>query len=444
MLISFTKLSEYGVEQSLAERARQYRPAVDYFERAVVRKDVGGERQEIIRNPAPEVLMGSGAIVRQQLMQLTYKRPYHSAVMAFAPGEFDCDAFNAGDEMARWQISKCLTLLQEVIWPGIPRMARPIFYATTHTHTGKMEINILVPGYILNHAGKLRSYNPNPPPQWAKFSNLWDAARDLMNLNFDWFDPLDPHRQQLYVRPDWKTKANAEARRNGIVPEEDKREKYAKALLRQIDHGVLQTRRDILGYLSLMIEPDGLVILNQTADSITIGQPGAAPQQRMRLKGAIFCADFNGASFRAPDRVAPAGSDRADRQWTALKRFKTAWEMRARYNLDRFGKGEWQASSWSADLWMEPGFRGNVTRIPRRNYAYVNQASQGELDNDTDRTADIRLSGETSDRSRNPDQQHGKEHLRHGDRPSAIADGAGQADTAFERIARASVILASR
>jgi hypothetical protein len=444
MLISFTKLSEYGVEQSLAEHSRQFQQVIDYFEKPEVWKVVDGNRQKIIRNPAPEVLMGSGAMVRQQLMQLRYKRPYHSAFMAFAPDEFDCDAFNAGDEMARWQISKCLTLLQEVIWPGIPRTARPTFYATTHTHTGKMEVNFLVPGYILNHAGKLRSYNPNPPPQWAKISNLWDAARDLMNLNFNWFDPLDPSRQQLFVMPDWKTKADAEARRNGNVPEEDKREKYAKILWRQIEHGVLQTRRDILETLSLMIEQDGMVILKRTADSITIGRPDAAPQERMRLKGAIFRADFDGALFFSPDRIARAQADRANTQWRARKRFAAAWEMRARYNLERFGKGVWPASPWSADLWLSPGFRGNVTRIPRRNYAYVNQISQGEHENDTDRTADTRFSGKTSDRSRNPDQQHGRQGLRHGDRPSAIADGAGQADTAFERIARASVVLANQ
>lgn len=193
MIIGFAKHrdTDPGAQPRGADR---YRRLTNYMDSPTVTKIIDGRAPQVTRDPVPEILAGDASALRRQIAALPFQRRYRFGMLSFAAQDVDVAAFNAGDPASRIAVGQAIDLLRETLWPGVPVPARPMLYVTTHTHTGRLEVNFAVPRAVRGAAGKIRSYNPDPPSPGGAPSRLWRAARDVLNQRFGWADPEDPRR----------------------------------------------------------------------------------------------------------------------------------------------------------------------------------------------------------------------------------------------------------
>lgn len=165
MIIGFAKHRDTD-PGAQARGADRYRRLTNYMDSPTVTKIIAGRARQVTRDPVPEILAGDASALRRQIAALPFQRRYRFGMLSFAAQDVDVAAFNAGDPASRFAVGQALDLLRETLWPGVPVPARPMLYVTTHTHTGRLEVNFAVPR----------------------------AARDVLNQRFGWADPEDPRR----------------------------------------------------------------------------------------------------------------------------------------------------------------------------------------------------------------------------------------------------------
>lgn len=310
----------------------------------VIKRLVDGRRAPVRRSPAPEVLFGDSAQLRMAIRSSTCVHRYASCVMSFAASDIDVEAFNAGDPDARFKADLALKLLLDMALAGIPRQARPPVYATTHTHTGALEINVAIPRWIMGPDGKQRGFNPAPPERGHA---TWDAVRDLLNHRFGWADPECLGRRRDLILPNWRLKVAAESRRAGARPKEGLREQITQEISNQASAGVIVDRSSLLNWFQERLQNTDLVLHGATSKSITIGTADAAPSARFRLRGAIFEESFGqGGRGREPPKMAHAARQRTLRN--APDRVQRLWDRRAAFNRSRYGLDRWPPEAFSA------------------------------------------------------------------------------------------------
>lgn len=264
---------------------------VGYISREWVPKLTQSGQELLRRDPPPEILRGDPVLARAAIRMAPGKLQYRSLVMSFARDDIDVKAFNAGAPEVRVAIDHTLRLYGEVGFAGVPESCRPPFFVTTHTHTGRLEINIIVPRWVWRPDGACRAFNPDPPGQASL--ETWNAFEDLLNARFGWSNPRDLARQQLVELPNWILKQRAAAQRSGDAREPDLRETLADALIAAAHSGEVQHRGQVIDWLESRCGTNGMVIHSVGAAHVTIGHAGAAPKQRIRLRGLLVSEDFS-------------------------------------------------------------------------------------------------------------------------------------------------------
>lgn len=184
-----------------------------YLLDAAVEKSFADGRGLEIRTPVPELLMGHPAVVQSALKVSNTALRYRVATLSFAADDIDVAAFNAGDLQSRSAVSAAIDLFLEMAFAGIPSDRRPPVLVGTHTHTGRLEINVALPRFVMNLSGKVRSFNPHPPQAGSKL--FWDAFCDHLNESFGWANPRSVQRASQIKGPDWAEKRVAAADRRG-------------------------------------------------------------------------------------------------------------------------------------------------------------------------------------------------------------------------------------
>lgn len=436
MLIGFSHHHDNEVGAGRAPRADQYRPLTDYFDAPWVTKTVNGARVRVDRDPAPEILHGRADVLRRQIAALPYQRKYRAAVLSFEETDIDVTGFNRGDPRLRGQVDQALKLFIEAVWPGIPTDARPMPYVTTHTHTGRLEVNIAHPRAVYP-AGRAYSHNPDPPIKQGELPAYWGAFRDLVNQHFGWADPLDPARRLEFVMPHWKVKLAAEGARAGLAPVRDQRDE-AVALIRDAAHaGDVFSREGVIAMLEAWLAPEGQCILTVTNNSITFGRPGAAARDRIRLKGPLFSAGFTGiGEVSDPAVMVRAKGARMAELSTARERFQAAWVRRAAWNVARYGQGAWPDPDWSVEFWSGLDQTAAPALVPRRHHLMALSPPTPKKDDDPDDTFTL---GSTLPRPDGPDRADaaGADHGAHpeagsGRTPEPRAGGADRRPRGYE------------
>ena len=339
MLLSFSK---YGtdVEGAAAQDAVAYHAA-----ESVPKQTVQGPVL-VTRNPAPEILIGDPTLARAALRMAPGAVKYRSAVMSFAAGDVDAARFNAGDPLARGAVDLAIGLWSELAFAGIPPRCRPPIFVTTHTHLGRVEINLLVQRWITRSDGHLRSFNIDPPGPASRAG--WDAFEDLLNGRFGWADPRDPARRRLVRAPDWHMKRQRTAVQIGRTGPRDLRTRLLEDLSGAVLANRLHDRAAVLDWVQAFCRDHGMIVHGRGADFITLGPPQAPPAARFRLRGELFSQDFAGAG-PAP---AAARAARSAELATAQARLDSAWQQRARFNGSRYGLGAWPDPTFSAQDWF--------------------------------------------------------------------------------------------
>lgn len=351
-----------------ASRADDYRTLTDYMDAPWVMKTITGARIRVDRAPVPEILLGRAGVLRRQIASLPFQRRYRFGLLSFAEDDIDVPAFNAGHPRLRREVDLALNLFLEALWPGIPTTARPMPYVTTHTHTGRLEVNLAMPRAV--YLGqKVYSHNPDPPVRLGEAPIYWRAFRDLVNYSFGWADPEDPARRMDFVRPHWEVKLLAEEARAGLTPPANLRDQAMNALWRAVQDGEVFSRHDVIAVLEAHLAPDGWCVLSTREKSITIGAPQAPVKDRLRLQGWYFDANFDGRpEVLDPEVVLRAKARRMAELATAPARFQAAWAHRAAYNRTRYSGDRWPEPVWSVDAWLGLDRTDAPQLIPRQHH----------------------------------------------------------------------------
>lgn len=184
-----------------------------YMLDAAVEKDFVDGRGMEVRTPVPELLMGHPAVFQSALKVPKSDLRYRVATLSFASDDVDVLLFNSGDPQSRQAILVTVELFLEMAFAGIPPNNKPPVLVGTHTHTGRLEINIGLPRYVINSSGNVRSFNPHPPVKGSE--NYWDAFGDLLNERFGWANPRAAEQASQIKGPGWAEKRIAAADRFG-------------------------------------------------------------------------------------------------------------------------------------------------------------------------------------------------------------------------------------
>lgn len=287
-----------------------------------------GGRERIQRIPPPEVLKGDELLMRQAIRAVPFECRYSSGVLSFEHDDVDVAAFNASDPEQRRRVAEVIREFEDTAYAGIPEEHRPPTFWTTHTHTGRLELNFCMPRAILAGNGKLRSINPHPPGNESRY--LFDAFRDTFNARYSWADPADPARARLVKVPNWIQKVVAEARRAGAEPKPRTVERIGQWAEAAVAAGEIRSRDDLIR----QIRAAGIQVSRIGEDYITlVNETGV----RVRLKGRLFSATFTSPETLRPAADATPRLDLAECQ----ARLDCHRKRRAEFNLRRYGGSAW-------------------------------------------------------------------------------------------------------
>ena len=420
MLISF--LHDRSTPKDRAPlQADDLRALTDYMEAAVVTKHVNGVARLITRDPVPEVLCGSAPVLRREIASLPFQRKFRFALLSFDPADIDVTAFNAGDLSLRRAVDSALKAVFDAFWPGIPQRARPHVFATTHTHVGRLEVNIAFARAVFPEARRPRSLNPDPPTPYGEAPRYWRACRDMLIQRWKWSDPEDPARRQLIIAPDWRTKEIAEALRAGEAPAPLPYEPAIDVLNAAATAGTLRSRADVMACLNDNMAPSGWSVLSMTDKTVTIGPPDAPVSERVRLGGAMMSASFGGKPDAAEIAQAQAARARVLRE--AAPQFADLLATRAAYNRKTYGFSLQEAPDVLLAQWLDDAPRHARTLIPARHHLLaLNAIISAQQETPTDEAVPNRpeVSGpDASDRDRSENRDR---HLARASQGSGTPD----------------------
>jgi hypothetical protein len=334
MMLSFSKHT--GASDGAGRRAVAYLLADEWT------KTVDDQRVIEHRIPPPEILRGDPRLVQAAIEAAPGALKYTMAVASFHPGDVDVARFNSGDERERAKVNAYIDDWQAAAFSGLPRASWPPHLISTHTHTGRLEINLLIPRAIMV-GDRLKSHNVAPPGPASR--RLFNALEDLHNSRNGWADPRDSARERAVKVPDFELKERAARSRvdaltsldggaSGIRPtsRKDIRQVIADQLARQIDAGRVTNRDQVVEHLV----GAGFQVSRATKKSITLLDP--ADDKRIRLEGPIFRSDFSAPRYLAERRRAtPEGATEREWQrleylWTAEERLRKELAFRAETN----------------------------------------------------------------------------------------------------------------
>ena len=300
-------------------------PAAYLLDTEVV-KPVGMQPVRETRTPAPELLIGFPSVVQNAIAALTFEATYRVALLSFDPTEVDVVQFNAGDKMVRGSIAVAIDLFLELAFAGVPSRCRPPVFVGTHTHTGRLEINIAMPRFVWTDTGKLRSYNPHPPMRGSR--NAFDALGDFLIARLGWSNPRGPDRAAGVKGPDWAEKRLAAAARHGV---KFSPETAPKLFLLQAAKIIAASAhvRDRVGFLEIFRD-----VVAATDFEFSLGQGGAitlvsqTDPHPLVLRGTLF------------DQVDDAPTE-SELPPSAHSSLSESWRRRAAWNTAEYSSGAW-------------------------------------------------------------------------------------------------------
>lgn len=255
-----------------------------YFLAELAPLKFGGEGL-FVRTPAPELLVGSPSATLAAIAQQTFQNRFAAVTLSFSPDEFDLLKFNQGGT-SRPVVAHAIDMFLECVFPGIPVAARPPVMIGTHVHTGRLELNIIIPKAVLTASG-YRSYNPAPPG--TKTETRWDRVAAFLCAAFDWRDPNDPLNRRLVTHPDWVLKRRAEQIRAGTFDEGELRWMIERSAMKAYQDGA-DCRDQLLAELGPTLEAHRYHIAATTSRSVSFKPDPGTEGETIMVKGLLFCS----------------------------------------------------------------------------------------------------------------------------------------------------------
>lgn len=199
------------------------------------------------RQPAPKILCGGPAVMRQVINSVHHKYKDTSGVISFAAE--DAPSVNQQEEV--------MQEFERTAFPGLEGNQYSILWVR-HEHAGRVELHFVIPRMEIL-LGK--SYNP-APPSWQK---RYDLLRDYFNFKFGWARPDDPDRARP-IQPGIDALSKADKQRKGQGTVLSCKDIVAQKILDQVHAGKIHNRKDVINYL----RSEGFALPRIGKDYITI------------------------------------------------------------------------------------------------------------------------------------------------------------------------------
>ena len=306
-----------------------------------------GER-DAARQPRAgvEVLRGDPAMVAAVADSLEFERKYTSAVIAWAPDDRPTGA----------QIEAVLDEFERTAWAGLER-DRYSWTAVLHRERGGgVHVHVLAAQCDLETGKSLNI----APPGWQR---TFDPLRDAFNHEHGWSRPDDPARARAQ-QPGHRAYIEAAKLRAGLEHEADPRELLRDYLMQRVEHGMVQSRADVVATL----EDAGLEVPRQGSSYVTARDPETG--KRWRLKGALYEHDFDPdrldreAPATAGDRAPADRGDGRERAAAARRELEQRRKRCAALHRGRYGGGDRTAERPAAAR-VAPARGGGPEPLPR-------------------------------------------------------------------------------
>lgn len=326
MIVGWSPLTGVDEDSSPAK-------AVGYMMNSVVLKKVGSSYVQLRRNPKPELLVGRPSLMLPVLEAVPYRHRYTAATLSFTDTDVCVDDFNGGDPGLRTRVAQTVGLFLNVAYAGLP-VAAPLHpLVGTHTHTGRLEVNILMPRAVWTSAVGLKAYNAHPPGRVSRA--LWDSFQDTVNGRFGWADPLDRMRRKMTKSPNWLIKNQREADRHGRrygIATFDEIACLAESV--QQEEGFCD-RADLLDAMQPELARRGIEVVRLTDDTVIFGEING--NERWTMGGLLFSDAFRGDNPLV--NLPPNEFDgyRAMQLRNAPAKLAEAMRRRADFNTSRYG-----------------------------------------------------------------------------------------------------------
>ena len=311
--------------------APEPRIPIDYALASTVCKS-GGGTVLVRRDPVPELLIGNPRLLIATLNALQTSTKIRAATLSFHRDDMNAALFNAGDPVLRRRVAQILELIDAYAHAAVPKSARLPFLVSTHTHLGRLELNMLWPRAIIGGHGHVLNYNQHSMRRGAKAQ--WDAIEDFVNAEFGFADPRDPGRAQMISGPDGIEKQVVAAQRAGLIYGPDKPKHFFVQQLHQLsDHGL--STPDFVKAVAALVDAHGWVRHRHDGSSLTVGPADASVTQKLRLRGtALFGAS---SAQELENRI------KARQEYMAMSRSRLvdSWQARAQESIQTFAKRQW-------------------------------------------------------------------------------------------------------
>ena len=328
--------------------------------------------------PGVKVLRGNPGFVGNVIDSLPFEHRFTSAVIAWAPD----------DQPTPDQINRVLDSFEQHAWAGL----EPDRYAWTAVrhdgHAGDGEdaeegkgvhVHILAARVDLETGKSLNI----APPGWQKYFVNWC---NVINSKYDWARPDDPARR-VPVRLG-----------HGAGPGAQQKLRITEDLLARIQGGDINNRQDVVNALRTYGE-----IARTEKNYVSITPHGGG--RNLRLRGAIYEADFDGQIYRQQQQAdgRPSGErrdSRADQKMMSELSFHL--DQRTKRHLLKYGPA---ASPPDAPHEPSPGSPG-TTGLPELHLelpgaapapipTYARTRTRGHNDERNREYADSRIAGDS-------------------------------------------------
>lgn len=343
--------------------------AVDYMLDPSAIKIIDGLRTEEKRDLPPELLLGDSSVFLRCLPALRGKHRYSFVTLSFHADDVSVDAFNAGDAALRQKLGQTLRLFFEIAWAGILDHARIRPLVGTHTHTGRLEVNIMMARAVRNADGNIRSYNPHYPRRGS--SDIWSFFTEFVNSKFQWADPLAIDRRKTVRLSSKLLKEETVSKRNGKSFDISVPKNVVKIASDIIRDGVIKDRKGLIHALRPALDKLKISVVQLREHDVVFME--RANGRKWELSGICLQKGFQSDTFMTrhligvPDARLYAKAEDLRREQTndALSEMHILFEDRAKYNAERY-RLETQPTPSLEQMLLQPGLE--LTPCPRRKW----------------------------------------------------------------------------
>ena len=267
-----------------------------------------------------EVLRGNPLHAAQVCDSLDFVHRYTSGVIAWAPEDSPTDK----------EIEQVINDFEEVAFAGLDPKNYLFLVVLHEDDNGGKHLHVLTPRV---HLATGKSLNI-APPGWEK---TYDPLRDYYNWSKGWARPDDIERARM-VQPGHQALITANEMREGLEIEPDTKKLLTRYLMQHIENGMIKNRADIRSSLSELGE-----ITREGEKYISIKPPGF--NRAIRLKGAIYGAEFNTENFQKSDTAENRSGQKNSRDYSRKRaseaddQLQAAIKRRTEYNVKRYDEG---------------------------------------------------------------------------------------------------------